>query len=715
MSARAIDSAAARAAFEQAVRDHDAAVAHSGAVIWVGAEPTFTDRLSEASEWLSVALGRDKETRARRMLRALSAVAPGALVLRTVGRQYPREPRARWSLGLYQRRDGTPFWTGPPDPMQGLVTAGLPDLDVFAVQLEQALRIQGWMARSLRADLPFGLRVMFACDPSVPLPDPTAEPHLLRPSVHALKLPSEGLVDELAGVGVYLLSLGMHADIDGEPPCACLELPALPDVPTFLRCLQVIGQAAAASGLQSLILQGYPPPVDATVAWTTVTPDPAVIEVNQAPAPDVQTLLAWDRELFGVAESTGLKPYRLYYNGTVADSGGGGQITLGGPTPAHSPFFVAPHLLSRLVRYLNAHPSLSYLFAPDSIGSHSQAPRPDEGVRESLAELAVALEQLQRNPAPTPEAIWRGLSPFLADPSGNPHRSEINIEKLWNPYLPGRGHLGLVEFRALRMAMSSDHAAALAALLRAVVAMLANADVVPTLVEWGAALHERFAMPYYLRRDLLEILADLRAHGLGLGEPLVDQLFVHSRRLMGVLEREGCRLELEQALEFWPLIGDVASQESGGARLVDASTARLQVALRPLSGHPVDIDGWQVLVDGYRLPLRSEHDAAGPVRLYGLRYRRFSPLQGLHPSIPAHGPITLTLRHRSLARATSVTLHEWHPQGMAYPGLPVDLQDAAARRAERFVVVTREAPTPEQRLEPPPTALSGYCLDLRRL
>ena len=207
------------------------------------------------------------------------------------------------------------------------------------------------------------------------------------------------------------------------------------------------------------------------MAWLTLTPDPAVLEINEAPAASISGFLDMNRRLFDVVQSSGLAPYRLNYNGDIAESGGGGQFTLGGPSVEHSPFFVAPQLLSRLIVYLNHHPSLSYWFAPVYVGSYSQSPRTDENVRETFSELQVALQHLAATAAPTPEFIWRSLSPFLVDTSGNAHRSEINIEKLWNPYLPGRGCLGLVEFRAFRMAMDAESAAAIAAMLRALAVM----------------------------------------------------------------------------------------------------------------------------------------------------------------------------------------------------------------------------------------------------
>jgi uncharacterized protein (DUF2126 family) len=490
-------------------------------------------------------------------------------------------------------------------------------------------------------------------------------------------------------------------------------LPAFTDAPLFMAFLQRVAVAAKASGLTSLVWRGFPPPVDETVAWTTLTPDPAVLEINAAPASNARQFLDMSRSLYALAESEGLSPYRLQYNGQATDSGGGGQFTLGGPSPESSPFFMAPQLLPRLIRYLNHHPALSYWFAPSYVGSFSQSPRPDENVRESFSELAIAMQQLAKKDRPEPEFIWRSLSPFLVDTSGNAHRSELNIEKLWNPYLPGRGLLGLVEFRAFRMAVSPEHAAAIAALLRALACLLSRSDVTPDLLNWGRELHDRFALPFYLRQDLERVFEDLEAAGLGLGQPITEVLRDDAFRHVGQVEFGGCRLEVEDALEFWPLLGDAAMQE-GGSRLVDASTLRLQLVLRPVAGASASLDGWQCLAGGYVVPLRQALDNGQDVRVMGVRYRSFEPWAGLHPGIGAQGPVVLHLIPPGSERGLRITLHDWQPQSLPYEGLPESLEEAQRRVRERFVVEEISREELPLALTPPDEAVTDYCLDLRR-
>jgi uncharacterized protein (DUF2126 family) len=700
--------------FDAAIRAHDQAVAATGLAIWIGAEPTFTRRRSEAPEWLTDALGETKQNYACRIIKHLRADAPGSFILRTLGRQYEGEHQARWSLGLYQRRDGKPLAEGlPVDPLGTACDCDTTQITAFWQALTGELDGDGWMATGFQLDAGMGLRVLFRCDGKRPAADSQTDTRLQRASVHAQAVPLEGAQDELADEGHYLVALGCAASGPGDSLQPCLEIPAFPDVGTFTDFITRVARAAQSAGVTALVWRGYPPPVDETVAWITLTPDPAVLEINAAPATSVSEFLARIRQLYALADAEGLAAYRLQYNGNVSDSGGGGQFTLGGPSPERSPFFLAPHLLPRLVRYFNRHPALSYWFAPVYVGSFSQSPRADENVLESFSELQVALQHLAASPAPDPEFIWSSLSPFLVDTSGNAHRSEMNIEKLWNPYLPGRGCLGLVEFRAFRMTVDAESAAAIAALLRALAAMLSRRDCDRGLVEWGSRLHDRFALPHYLQQDLHAVFADLQAAGLGLGAPLTARLLDDRWRQLGHVDYAGCRLAVEQATEFWPLLGDAAAQ-AGSTRLVDASTQRLQLSLRTCSDDPVDLDDWQLLAGGYRLPLRREPDATGDLRILGLRYRAFVPWTGLHPGIPAQVPIVLTLLPPGDRPALRVTLHDWQPEGKPYDGLPDSLDEAQRRTRERFVAeeIPRNQAPPA--LDPPAEALSDCCFDLRR-
>jgi len=584
-------------------------------------------------------------------------------------------------------------------------------------QLAQHLGARGWTALLFTVESYPNLRVAFRRDALPLLADPVQDPRLARPSPHGQPIPPHGVRDELAEQGIFLLGIGWPSPEQGlgEVAAPCVELPACGEVALFLDLLAVIGAAANAAGLPGLVLSGFPPPVDATVAWTTLTPDPAVVEVNMAPATDVVGFLRETRLSFTAAANAGLSSYRLHYNGQVTDSGGGGQLTLGSADPSSSPFLTAPRLLPALISYFNRHPALSFYFAGDCVGNSSQAPRPDERTAEIVEELALALALLDRQRNPTPAQIWQSLSPFLADAGGNTHRSEINIEKLWNPYLPGRGQAGLVEFRAFRMPPTPERFAALAALLRALIALLIQKPQPPQLAHWGRELHDRFALPYYLRADLWEVLDELARAGLGLGQPIIAELLDESHYLVGEVQFGDCQLTVRRGLEFWPLLGDALAQEYGHSRLVDASTARLEISLRAVANAQSALADWRLTVNGYALPLRREDEIDGETWLCGLRYRRFKPWNGLHPGLEAQGPIELLLNHPDQPGALRVTLHEWKPQGGGYEGLPADQTEAAIRRADRFVVESLDTVPNIPALQPPPGSLTPYSFDLRWL
>ncbi len=525
-------------------RAQDEALRGAGLEIWLGAEPTFTDRSSQDPHWLWMAEGGDKEERAAALLgNLLARIAASHAIGRLPGRQYPGEPRPRFCLG-------------------------------------------------------------------------------------ATYLPRGG---------------------PGE------------------RRL-------------------------------TVAPDPGVVEVNLAPAPDLVTFAEHVGAVYAAAAAVGLSPERFRWNGHAGDSGGGGQITLGGPSPERSPFFLRPRLLPSLVRYLNHHPSLSYAFAPECVGSAGQGPRPDEGVRERFDELGVALDRLSGRDPAGPEELWESLAPLLVDASGNTHRAELNVEKLWNPHLPGRGRMGVVELRALRMPRAPERLLALGALFRAVATRLARAPFEEPLLDWGPELHDRASLPHALSSDLAEVVRDLAEHGVAPGRRLLSWLAPEAPEVARV-ELAGATLTVRRAPDFWPLLGDVASQEGSTARLVDASSERLELLVSSPGTPP-----GRLAAQGVEVPLEA---AGGPEHVGAVRYRAFAPRPGLHPGLGPHDPLVLEWERRG--EAVRVELHGWKPGGGAYDGLPADDAEAERRRRERVLVRPGRFRTP---LRAPSARLT---LDLRRL
>jgi len=699
--------------FEQAVRRHDAQVVELGLPLWVGSEPTFTDREAQTPAWLHAALGDDKELRARALTVTLSGLMPGALVLRSVGRLYPGEKQPRWNLGLLRRRDGEPLWDGPPDPLLAAEPSpdGPPDIAAFASALVEAFASQQWASECVEAAKEEG--------------EEDAEKEAADDGpAWTVSVTADPKTEPLQFV---LRTFDDKADPDAaRAPYAAIDLPEIARVDTLLAILPCIAHAARACSLPELVIAGASPPVDATLELTTVTPDPAVIEINSAPSRTCAEFLWRSQQVYAAAAAHGLSPYRLYFNGQVADSGGAGQITFGGPTPEASPFVANLQLLPRLVRFFNRHPALSYRFAHDFVGGSGQSVRADERGTGAFDDLVLALALLERGTVTEPELLWKSLASFLCDAVGNSHRAEINIEKLWNPYLPGRGRLGLVEFRGLRMQHTPQRATAIACLLRAVIALLATRPYALPLIDWGRELHDRFALPFYLQADLDTVLAELDAAGLGLEAPIQAVLRHDAFRFLGQVDLPFGTLELWRGLEFWPLVGDAASPEqSGSSRFVDASTTRIEIRWRPpptgAEGTP-DAGHWQdwvITVDGATLPLRPERDSRGDLKVFGVRYASFAPRSGLHPVLGSQAPLTLTLGHAEHGVQYDVTLHEWRPDGEAYSGLPADLIEAGERRSGRITVVERERPMQdppdESDIEASPASrgLSAYSLDRR--
>jgi uncharacterized protein (DUF2126 family) len=431
--------------------------------------------------------------------------------------------------------------------------------------------------------------------------------------------------------------------------------------------------------------EATPPPTElGPDQWISITPDPGVVEVNMAPCASIRQFYSHALEVWEAASTAGLSPVRYRFNGDAGDSGGGGQLTLGGSRPETSPFVRYPHVLPALIRYINNHPSLSYWFANECVGSASQGPRPDEGTRERWDELAVTLgwlEHLADRGELKPDQLWQALGPLLVDSAGNSHRAEINVEKLWNPHMPvhgpRHGKMGVIELRSIRMPERPGMLVALAALFRSIVARLVVSHYRAPLVDWHDELHDRFALPAALSRDLRMVLGDLDEHGLGLPAQLRREL--EPWRAPGITCRLGdATLGLRPALEFWPLVGDVASQERATARWVDASTQRWELSF---DGAGPD----RIVVGGKWVHLRALGDG---VRAIGVRRRVYQPSPGLHPGLPVTDP--LVIEWSWAGRAQHVELWAWRPTGGPYTGLPRDDNDALERRQERIKIEMRD-------------------------
>lgn len=697
--------------FDLELQEHDNLLKERGLDLWAGGEPTFVDRRSYAPEWTTAALGDDKQQRALGYFACMAQQAQGPALLRCLGRQYPDEPVPRWSFGVYVLRDGTPVWKGPPDPCLLKAAATWTRIDELRDALARQLTTCGYTCRSFAGSAKgcAGSQRLLASRDDISELDLATLPQLQRMSACADKIPECGLTDELAAQGLLLFAFN-HFEGD-EHNLPIVDLPAIASVTAFLQVLQCLADAANLLEVPGMVLSGFGPPVDQSVAFTTITPDPGVIEVNMAPESSAYGLTKAMRQLYQHATACELAPMRLHFNGDSSDSGGGGHLTLGASTPEGSLFLTNHRLLPRLIAYFSHHPALSYAFS-EITGSSSQAPRVDESTRETLDELRLSLSLLDRQVSADPATIWQSVSPFLVDRTGNSHRCEINVEKLWNPFLPERGCLGLVEFRALRMPPTPERWGALAALWRSLVVMLHSSKRHGVeLKRWSSDLHDQMALPIHLEIDLLGVLKELEAARLPLGPHICHELFDHPYRRIARHKLPGGALEIRKALEFWPIIGDAGSQR-GTSRLVDPSTARVEFRIIPDSS-----DGalaWSIEVGGRSslLPVTTDRDGR-VVQVIGLRYRTHTPPIHLHPLVEARDPLTIHLSHPQAGRF-ALSFHSWLPEGGAYEGLPADEGEALARRSQR--VILEPAPElPGGTIPMPANARTPWCIDTRWL
>ncbi len=454
-------------------------------------------------------------------------------------------------------------------------------------------------------------------------------------------------------------------------------LPPLEYLEDGVRLLAAVEAAVADVGAE-VVLEGYPLPRDPRMDCVIVAPDPGVIEVNVQPADSWTELTELTTELYDDARESRLATETFDLDGRHGGAGGGTHITLGGRTPADSPLLRRPDLLRSLITYWQHHPSLSYLFSGRFIGPTSQAPRADEGRVESLYELEIAFGEMERlaGEGPPPWLVDRLLRNLLTDVTGNTHRAEFCIDKLFSPD-GERGRLGLLELRAFEMPPHARMALVQALLVRSIVARCWESPYAGPLVRWGSELHDRFLLPHYVQADIADVCADLHAHGvvfdLGWIGPFLEFRFprIGSRTIGDVT------IELRSAIEPWLVLGEETTSNST-ARYVDSSVERLQVQVSGMTEgrHAVTCNGRVV-------PLRPT--AVPGTTVAGVRYRAWQPPTALHPTIGVHSPLVFDLVDLWNARSLGgCTYHVVHPGGRSYERFPVNANEAEARRVSRF-------------------------------
>lgn len=753
----------------------DARIAAAGLEVWIGGEPTFLARDDQAAdEWQGGAIGPDKWKRGQRLASLLrEQLAPGGIVLHRTGKHYPGESKPRWALDVVGRRDGRAMWTqralsfGASGRTPASSTAegqcGWIDAKVFAEVLCRELSIapmlhaayeDPWEVLRAEAALPpvIDPRVAGLDDPeerkrlaaimnqgvgrvigyAVPLaPGWSTERWTFRRE-HLFLLPGDSPMGLRLPLGSLPASppVAWSEGLDVEDPrqpkltrpgvaashairtALCIEprdgqlwvfLPPMPAFADFSALVEAIDRARAASGID-VSLEGYPPPPSPELLRFAVTPDPGVLEVNLPPVASCAAASELHRQVFAAALAAGLTSERYLLDGRMAGSGGGNHITIGGPKPERSPWLVRPDALASLLAFVQHHPSLSYMFSGLFVGPTSQAPRVDEARHDALYELELALPRLHEHPpAWQVDALLRHL---LVDVAGSTHRAEISIDKLCDPLTPF-GRQGIVEFRAFEMPPHPRMLAAQATLVRALLASFLAEPYTHGLVRWGAELHDKFLLPFWMWKDFEDVLAHLAARGVALPAEAFKPFVELRCPLVGTIDAAGGTVEVRNAIEPWHVLGEEATA-GGTSRYVDSSMERLELRAQGL-----DPERFAVCVNGVALPMRA---AIGrDTRVGGVRFRAWCPPHALHPHLGIHHPIRIDVVDTWAKRGVaSGGYHVWHPEGRAFDAPPLTRVEAAARRAQRFVV-QGPAPWPVATVVGAAHPDEPYTFDLRRV
>ena len=581
--------------------------------------------------------------------------------------------RRQWWQGQAQ-------WTSGPWPIRTQAMFLLPGDSPIGLRLP--LDSLPWLASEQTP-------VVFQLDPTAPRPvlprhrGVSAQPNLVPPASRDTDIrPSQAVAEQPAAETGAEPSNIVRTALCVEPRdgSVCVFMPPVDRLEDYLDLVSAVEDTAAE--LQtSVVVEGYLPPHDHRVNSIKVTPDPGVIEVNIHPAHSWDELVDNTTALYDEARLTRLGTEKFDLDGRHTGTGGGNHVVLGGPTPLDSPFVRRPDLLRSLIAYWNNHPSLSYLFSSTFIVPTSQAPRIDEGRRDALYELEIAFQQIPEPGSPDAEncrpwlvdRIFRNL---LVDLTGNTHRAEFCIDKLYSPDTAS-GRLGLVEFRAFEMPPHARMSLTQQLLLRALVARFWETPYREKLVHWNTTLHDRFLLPHFAWQDFRDVIDETRHFGI----PLESGWFAAHRQfrfpVIGSVKHVGIELELRYAIEPWYVLGE----EPGGGgtvRYVDSSVERLQVKASGMTG-----ERYVVTCNGRKVPLHPTGTEGEYVA--GVRYRAWQPASCLHPTIAVHTPLVFDILDTWAGRSVGgCTYHVAHPGGRNYATFPVNAFEAEARRAARF-------------------------------
>jgi uncharacterized protein (DUF2126 family)/transglutaminase-like putative cysteine protease len=490
-------------------------------------------------------------------------------------------------------------------------------------------------------------------------------------------------------------------------------MPPLERLEDYLDLLSAIEATARDLGVQ-IVLEGYPPPRDPRLKLLQVTPDPGVIEVNIHPVTNWTDLVRNTEFLYNVAFESRLSAEKFMKDGRHTGTGGGNHFVMGGATPADSPFLRKPELLASLLLFWHNHPSLSYLFSGMFVGPTSQAPRVDEARNDQLYELEIAIEQIYKNrelhgQSMPPWLVDRTLRNILIDATGNTHRSEFSIDKMYSPD-SATGRLGLLELRAFEMPPHPRMSVVQQLLLRALVARFWKTPYKAPAARWGTELHDRFLLPTFIKMDFDDVMAEMRSVGYAFDSSWFAPHYEFRFPVVGSVQSASIELTLRNALEPWHVMGEEGAP-GGTARYVDSSLERIEVHVSGMNQ-----SRYVVTCNGRALPLQS----TGTTGEYaaGVRYKAWNPPSALHPGIGIHTPLTFDIVDTWMKRSLGgCQYYVAHPGGLNPDTFPVNAYEAESRRMSRFAAMGH---TPGTLIVPPATidvAASRefpFTLDLRR-
>jgi uncharacterized protein (DUF2126 family) len=693
----------------------DASLKKSGVTLTAGGEPTLIADNHEHAEWNVAALGPTKLAHARRLVSAMmDRLAPGALITHTMGKQYPGEPIPRWSVNIHWRRDGKPL---APKKLFRLEQTKVQE-PAWAKKLMTAVAAEMGLAGRFYPAYEDPGPILQEIAPYYVVSKGRYEVPKLTPELKKklapLQKPTGWILPLDRKKGAWktvswnfrnpteiilwpgLSPMGLRLPLHRLPPEASRKaltievrngelavfIPPMETLEDYLDIFEDVRKCAERLKAGPLVIEGYAPPREDILTTMGFVADPGVLEINLPPSADQAGYETYVKALYEAAPSAGLRTYKYQYTGRKIGTGGGAHILLGGPTPEESPVFTVPHLLPSLVRFIQHHPSLSYVFTGLFVGPSSQAPRVDESEYEVPYEMEIALRGVEKMQSPVNKNLLDLMvRNLLMDTLGNTHRAEISVDKLWNPYAPN-GCLGLIEFRAFEMPPKADMLLAAVALLRGLAAFLVKKPFHEPLKRWGYHLHDTYSMPYFLEKDFREVLAILNKGGFDFEWAHFSAWFEFRFPMLGHLCHEGREIEFRQAVEPWPVL---AEQPNGGGttRFVDASTDRLQITIPDLAW----AENYLLLANG--TPLSFTVEAGADRKVGTVRYRMYYCVPGLQPHINAQSPLVFELVDRKTFRVVAAKkLLNWRPDQQNYAGLPQSDAEARRRVTERF----KEAP-----------------------